>query len=333
MGERGLAEESSPHWCMMLGGVQASFRRVVEHPPARVRLSITVIPAYRVVTNFARQARGLPFEEGAEQLERNLRQYVRNLLSMLHPSIADLGERSAVAQLGDPDPGSLIDALGVLEKGSPKAIAEEALAQCSKRLPRPDLNARIFLLPGDGESRVLVKQMNGVLGFSLGAQATMVFLWPVQDWENWLTYTITHEYIHLVRNLLFPRGLVGGKLIYMKTQEPETLLDAIIAEGLADVFATEACSDIRPRWTDALDPEVERRVWPRVHRRLGVSDTTEIRRILFGDGDRIPLWTGYTIGYRVVKRYLDVRPDAQASNLVGLPASKIFEDSGYGPTT
>jgi len=64
-------------------------------------MGITVIPAYRVVTTFAKRTRDLPAEEGSGELERNLRQYVRNLLAMLHPSIMELGERSAATQLGD----------------------------------------------------------------------------------------------------------------------------------------------------------------------------------------------------------------------------------------
>ena len=294
-------------------------------------MSITVIPVYRVVAKFAKQAQGLPFEESADLLERSLRTYVRNLLSMLHPSITELGERSTVTQLGDPEPEDLISALEKLETGSPKSLVEEALAQCSKELSRPDLNSRVFLLPGDGASRVLVRQMKGVLGFSLGAQAMMLFLWPTDGWQKWLTYVVTHEYLHLVRNLLFPRGLAGGKLVYMKTQEPETLLDALVAEGLADVFAMQIHRDTRPPWTDALAPDVERSLWPRVHRRFAVSDTTEIRRILFGDNDRIPLWTGYTIGYHIVKRYLESVPGTQPASLVGLPAKTIFEASGYEP--
>ena len=173
--------------------------------------------------------------------------------------------------------------------------------------------------------------MKGILGFSIGAQALVIFLWPVEGWEKWLTYTVTHEYYHLVRNLLFPRGLAGGKLIFMKTQAPETLLDAMLSEGLSDAFATAIVTDPSPPWIDALTPDLERRMWPRVHRRLGASDTTEIRRILFGDNDRVPLWTGYTLGYRIVKSYLDSHPGTHPSNLVGVPASTIFDASGYAP--
>lgn len=294
-------------------------------------MTVTVVPAYRVVAKFARQAMHLAPSEAADAIERELRPYVRDLLPNMHPSFVELGERSAITHLGDPDPGSLLQALSKLDESDAKAIAEEALRTAAAHMTRPDINASVVLLPGDGDSRVLVEQMRGVLGFSLGAQVVLVFIWPTANWQHWLGYTATHEYAHLVRNHLFPRGLAGGRLIYMNSQEPETLLDAMIAEGLADTFAMGIVEHADPPWTSALSPEVERSIWPRVRRRLAVSDTSEIRRILFGDNDRIPTWTGYTIGHRIVQHYMKAKGDASLTDVIGLPASAIFEASGYGP--
>ena len=117
----------------------------------------------------------------------------------------------------------------------------------------------------------------------------------------------------------------------MKTQEPETLLDAMVTEGLADRFASGLNPDVSPSWANALTPELEGRLWPRVRRRLPLSDTTEIRRVLFGDNDRIPVWTGYTFGHRIVASYLKANQDVRPASLVGLPASAIYEASGYRP--
>ena len=292
-------------------------------------MAVSVIPAYRVVTHFARQAEKSQSADAIEIIEGKLREYVRSILTTLHPSMVNIGERAAVTQLGDPDIGSLLKGLEELQAGTPRLIVEDAISSASRLLPRPDLSSRVFIFPGDGESRVLVDQMNGVLGFSLGAQAMMVFLWPVDGWRDWLTYTVVREYVHLVRNLLFPRGVSGGRLIYMKTQQPETLLDAMVAEGVADAFATSLCPEMRPRWTQALDADQQRRIWPRVRRRLGVSDTTEIRRMLFGDNDRIPTWTGYTFGYRMVKSYLEANPDTNPAQLVSMAGSAIMAQSCY----
>ena len=174
-----------------------------------------------------------------------------------------------------------------------------------------------------------MQQMKGVLGVSFGSQLMVLFLWPADGWREWLAYTISHEYTHLVRNHLFPRGALGGKLIYMKTQEPETLLDAMIAEGVGDAFARTQYPHLIPPWTQALSSSVEAGVWPKIHRRLGISDPSEIRRILFGDNDRIPQWTGYTIGYRIVCGYLQEHPSSTPAGLVSIPGRAIFEASGY----
>ena len=117
----------------------------------------------------------------------------------------------------------------------------------------------------------------------------------------------------------------------MKTQEPETLLDAMVTEGMADAFATALERSVSPPWIDALTPEQEGRLWPRVQRRLALSETTEIRRVLFGDNDRIPVWTGYTFGYRIVASYMKANQHVRPAGLASIPASVIYEASNYRP--
>ena len=288
-------------------------------------MGITVVPAYRAIKKFVKDVQELPPEASLDSLEEKLRTYVHHSLSSVHASFMELGQRTAVTQLGDPGLTELSHALEELDASGAKDLAEEAVHRCAQALPRPDLNSRILLLPGDGQGRVLTVQMQGVIGISMGSQVMMLFLWPVGAWKQWLAYTITHEYAHLVRNLLFPRGLAGGRLVYLKSQEPETLLDAMVAEGIADAFAMELNPLLRPAWVDALSPEATESAWPRVHRRLAVADPTEVRRFLFGDNDRIPVWTGYTYGYRIVKRYLELNPRARPATLVGLTARTIYD--------
>ena len=290
---------------------------------------LTVVPAYRVVAHFVKLAKDLPEEEGLEFLQGHVRQYVRNSLSVLHGGYADIGERWALSHLGDPSIPVLGRALRESDQAEPRKVVEDALHRCAALLPRPDLSARFLLLPGDGESKQLVETMGGVTGVSLASQVTLLFFWPTTNWLSWLAYTTVHEYDHLVRNHLLPRGVSGGRSIYLKTQEPDTLLDAMIAEGIADSLARQVFPHMRPPWLDALAIGQESHIWPRVRRRLAVSDPTEIRRYLYGDGDRVPLWTGYCLGYQIVESYLKHHLEARPSSLTGLSASLIFAGSGY----
>ncbi len=290
---------------------------------------LTVVPAYRVVSHFVKQVRKLPEDQALDTLEQRVRQYVRSALSLLHGSYAEIGERWAVSQLGDPDLDTLAGALQDTEKADPKVAIEEALWSASQLLPRPDLSARFLLLPGDGESQLITQVMQGAMGVSLGSQATLLFFWPTGDWLSWLAYTAIHEYTHLVRNHLFPRGVAGGRPVYLKTQEPETLLDAMVAEGISDVLAQQVYPDMEPRWIQTLDDKDVERIWPRVQRRLRMGDSNEVRRFISGDGDRIPQWTGYCLGYRIVRSYLENHPSARPATLVGMQASAIFNESCF----
>ncbi|MXY22500.1 MAG: hypothetical protein F4Y49_14345 [Dehalococcoidia bacterium] len=291
-------------------------------------MHISVIPSYRVMLHLARRASGLDYAEALDSMENGMRDYVRSQLAQMHSSLVELGVRSVIGQLGDPEPEQLMKALIELDDSKPQEVTRQALEVASRSLPRPDLSARMFIFPGDGESAVLVNQLGGVLAFSLGASATLLFVWPRGDWESNLRYNVVHEYAHLVRNLLFPRGIAGGRLVYMKTQQPETLLDAMVAEGISDCFAQECLNGARPRWMDTQDEVEPRRMWPRLQRRFGISDPTEIRRFLFGDGDRVPAWTGYTLGYMIVRRFLDNNPGTTMMRLVSMPASDVYDGSG-----
>ena len=291
-------------------------------------MSVSVIPSYRVMLHLARRAGSLGYAEALDSMENGMRDYVRTQLAQMHSSLVELGVRSVIGQLGDPELDQLRETLTELDDSRPQEVAQEALRIASASLPRPDLSARMFIFPGDGESAVLVNQLGGALGFSLGASATLLFVWPRGDWRENLRYNVVHEYAHLVRNLLFPRGIAGGRLVYMKTQQPETLLDAMVVEGISDCFAQECLDGARPRWMDTQDEVEPRRMWPRLHRRFGISDATEIRRFLFGDGDRVPAWTGYTLGYMIVRRFLDNNPGTTMRRLISMPASDVYDGSG-----
>ncbi len=297
----------------------------------RIPRQMTVVPAYRLEGHFADQALNQVEQPPMDAFKERLRLYIRRLLAGADGSFIDIGERWTMTQTGDPDLNAFIRAVNAADAASPRGIIEDTLIRCSEALPRPDLSARIVILMGDGESRGLAQAMQYVNGVSLGAHTTLLFLWPAHQWRETLAYTTAHEYVHLVRNRLFPRGLTGGRMIYIKNDEPDTLLDAMLSEGLADTFAGGIIPQHHPHWTTALTPDIERAVWPQVERRLDDTDPQEIRRYLFGDGDRVPIWTGHAIGYAIVQSYMRSHPDARIASVISMPIRALLEESGYTP--
>ncbi len=300
----------------------------------RTPRGLTVVPAYRLIGHYAEEALRQENPHASDPLTAfhgRSRTYVRRLLSGLDPALIDIGERWASSQVGDPDLQEFVQGINAADVAAPRNVVETALVRSGDALPRPDLMARVILMLGDGQSRVLTELMQGVTGVSLGSQTMLLFFWPVPHWPEILAYTACHEYIHLVRNYLFPRRMVGGRMVYVKSEEPDTLLDAMLTEGMADAFAQEIYPDRLPRWVKELSPDDESAVWPQIHRRLEITDPGEIRRYLFGDSDRVPLWSGHAIGYAIAKFYLENHPSTRPASLVGLQARTIYEESGYDP--
>jgi uncharacterized protein YjaZ len=112
----------------------------------------------------------------------------------------------------------------------------------------------------------------------------------------------------------------------------DDLLEAMISEGVADAFAGETYLDAELfPWDDALTAVEERREWRAVQPVLhdGLSERLHQKWIIAGG--TIPHWTGYTIGYHIVRAYLAAHPDTSAAELTLVDAGEIFKGSNYSP--
>jgi len=106
----------------------------------------------------------------------------------------------------------------------------------------------------------------------------------------------------------------------------QNLLEAMVLEGLADHFSIQVARPDPPMWARALTmPEVEellaraRPVWLRP----GYDHDAWF----FGTTREIPRWAGYSLGFEIVRRYLEANPGRLPSDLIGEPASS-FADAG-----
>jgi hypothetical protein len=116
-----------------------------------------------------------------------------------------------------------------------------------------------------------------------------------------------HELHHVARM----RGVFGD----------DTLLDALVREGLADRFAIELLGSAVPPWANALSPsEIEH------YQQLAEAELDELNdygRWFLGADPQIPLWTGYTIGFHLVGDHM-ARTGQSAAQLVHTPASDFL---------
>jgi hypothetical protein len=103
-----------------------------------------------------------------------------------------------------------------------------------------------------------------------------------------------------------------------------TLLEAAVTEGLADHFSLQVSPGAPPPWSTALSAE-ELAAWvPEVvARSTGTYDHPEW---FFGTGPSAPRWTGYAVGFELVRDYLQRYPERRPSDLVDEPAEAFVPD-------
>lgn len=100
-----------------------------------------------------------------------------------------------------------------------------------------------------------------------------------------------------------------------------TLLQAVVSEGLADHFSIELTGVTPPPWTIALTND-ELQNWIETASNSWNQSYNHSAWFLGADPN-IPRWTGYSIGFEIVKNYLLSNPDRLPSNLHNESASSF----------
>ena len=131
----------------------------------------------------------------------------------------------------------------------------------------------------------------------------------------WLPRTLSHEVDHSVRILAGPG--IGP-----------TLLPQIISEGISSVFDEAAFPGPPNPWDRAISPGQECALWRKATPQLGYPGLYDLW--MFG-GYGVPHWTGFTIGYDIVKDYRDRHPQVSWPTLTAMSAAAILAGSHYQP--
>ena len=165
---------------------------------------------------------------------------------------------------------------------------------------------------------VVVDQPGGVIpeiglgGYTPSASQVRLFVDPAradfaENLRRELLPLLAHELHHAARWRAVGYGF--------------TLRDAAVSEGLADHFAQEVTARAAPAWSRALDAQTMDRWLPEVTRQS--RGFYNHNAWFFGQGDSIPRWTGYAVGYELVRRHLAADTSRRATTLVGVSGAVI----------
>lgn len=167
----------------------------------------------------------------------------------------------------------------------------------------------------------ILAEVGGVLTADYTAAIGLVVDPPVTGWRKHLGYTTAIEYY--VR--------AAAACCASDAAAPD-LLDAVVAVGKAHTFAGLLHPDVVAAPVAALTPEQETAQWERMQPLLADIDWQQITAYV-GSWHRagVPKWSGHTIGYHIVQRWLERHPEATLSDWMELPAEVMLAESGYDP--
>ena len=127
---------------------------------------------------------------------------------------------------------------------------------------------------------------------------------------------VAHEYNHLMRYENFPKT--------------KTLLDDLVIEGLAENFREDVFPSKPAPWASALSIDSAKSIFQKLKTTLQVKDYdfAIYSQIFFGSDEYEP-WTGYSVGYYLVKDYLKTKSDPDWNKIMKIPAEQIATESGW----
>lgn len=185
-----------------------------------------------------------------------------------------------------------------------KSIANSAIEAVKRLLPIKDIDIVFYDNP---RATFTEDELGGIGGFTPNANTVFIPLNPRHphfrdSLKNELFFTLVHELHHTIR--------------WQKQVEGDTLLEALIFEGLADHFAMEVTGRQKPTiYSDALTPE-QKKIFLKKASDEWDKPTYNNNKWFYGsDPNEIPRWTGYTLGFDLVAAYIKVHPEAHSSKL------------------
>jgi len=194
-------------------------------------------------------------------------------------------------------------------------VIKNTLIKC-RRLFIPGAPAKIFIFPCFSD--FVDKQQEGVCGFVPRQNVIHIYLSSnAVHFEKRLKYTVAHEFYHAISDK------------YCKKWN-KSILGSLISEGLANNFRIMAVGGALTSGLIALSKKQCQKVWPKIKKALNSKDPKTFQELFF-ENKKYPLWSGYALGYQIVKSFLKKNPRIRWTDIVKLSPSEILSKSDFCP--
>jgi uncharacterized protein YjaZ len=187
-------------------------------------------------------------------------------------------------------PGELLKKeVDLLRSSDLLTITKNALSNITLNLPGP--STKIIFMPANPSMHDFFLKYNICMNaVTIGSGKIIVMIDPTFQWKKTLPYVIAHEYHH---STWMSRNWKDSNF---------SLIEYLIFEGRADIFATDLYKEVTSPWTTMINKEQEKKVWNEIEPEIFQRGHEIINKVMFGNQD-IPFGSGYTIGFNIVKSF------------------------------
>ena len=197
-------------------------------------------------------------------------------------------------------------------KNKIEKIIKLAAQKCLEQLPLPSLS--VFIFPWLGKKYDAA--FGGVNGFAPYANTIHLFISPTKFSLRSLKETIAHEFSH------------AAFFYYRKSSLELTLQEAFIFEGLAEDFREEIIGGKPSPWSTALNKKQCILALFSLKQSLHSRKYGLYRDVFFGS-KKYKRWTGYSIGYKVIKSFRKVYSEKSWKEIMEMKPETIFTMSSF----
>ncbi|KKS53549.1 MAG: hypothetical protein UV19_C0008G0009 [Parcubacteria group bacterium GW2011_GWA2_42_28] len=190
-----------------------------------------------------------------------------------------------------------------------RSIIESALFRCLELVKSKKLY--VFVFPTFDE--FVKEKLTGVSGYSFWKNTIIIHIFPGGYSDKEIGETLCHEFAHAVS---------------LNYNEIRTLLDQIIADGIAEHFREEAVGGGKSPWAASIDRDKAKNIFNEIKNCLDSEDWNIRNEIFYGSG-RYPNWSGYSIGYYIIEDFLSKHRELSWNDVIKIKSWDILLKSGF----
>lgn len=181
----------------------------------------------------------------------------------------------------------------------------------------PGENTSFYIFPVNPDDWFTINNMEGIGGAAFFGNKVLLIIDPAVDGEM-IQHTVAHEYNHTVHMAENGRASLA------------TVLDGVITEGKADVFANKLYPNTQVPWLAPLTNDEKIATLEKLTDTFDSTLLMEYDDFLFGNSSaNIPKWANYKIGYKIVENFLEQNPDTSVLEWTTMDADELVKQTDY----